>query len=270
MAIHLTPVDTIDNADWFISALSDDYTVDGLVPPHFPAFARILHPAEGAHDDRPVPWSEVAEAEGTTLHPHASFEALIRNKSAHRTRWDIGDPEIATLDDKRLAILAEILAKHTTTPDTVWLNVWDGFGGTPKSWHGHPRVVQGGGHREYYLFTCAMDQIVDVSAGFSQWPPDEDDDTDDESSSVVTAEYVGEGEPPEDPPRHPDAAGQSIQSPQQWWPGDHAWAVATEIDDDFTVVAGSEGLIEAILAHPGLEAFRVGARDSWEDTINTP
>ena len=268
MAIHLTPVDAIEKADWFVSALSADYTVDGLVPRHFPAFARILHPAHDPLDERPVPWSEVAEAEGMTLHPHAAFDALIRHKSAQRTRWDIGDPEVATLDDKRLAILAEILAKHTTTPDAVWLNVWDGFGGTPESWRGHSRVVQGCGYREYYLFTCALDQIVDVSAGFSPWPPEEDDDND-ESSLVVTAEYVGEGEPPEDPPLHPDAPEHSIQSPQQWWPDDHAWAVATEVDDEYTVVAGSESLIEAVLAHPGLETFRVGPRDSWEDTINT-
>lgn len=266
MPLGLTPVDAVDEANWFISALSEDYTVDGLVPSHFPAYARILHPAYASVDDRPVPWSEIADAEGTTLHAHASYDALTRHKSERRTRWDLSDPEIATLDDRRLAVLVDILASHTRTPQTIWLNLWDGFGGTPAAWRGHPRVVQGGGYREYYLFTCALDQIVDASAGFSQWPPDEDDE--DEATTVISAVYVDEGEPPEDPPPDPDAPGQRIQSPQQWWPDDRAWAIATEVDDDYTVVAGNEDLIAEILAHPGLETFRVAPRDSWEDTIN--
>lgn len=253
------PVSHVDEARWFIDALSSDITVAGLVPPRFAAYVRILHPAYASHDLRPVRWAEVAEVEGTTLHPLAAFAELVRHDSRERIRWNIEEPDIATLDDKRLAILVDILAEHTTTPEDVWLDLWDGSG-HPAAWRGTPRVQQRG-VREYYLFRCALGEVVEASAGFDSWPGE-----DDESTVVFTAEYVGDNEPPEDPPQHPDAPERRIQSPQQWWPDDRAWAVATEIDDDYTVVAGSEDLITAILAHPGLEAFRVGPHDDLSGT----
>ena len=256
-----TPLRDVDEARWFVDALSSEITVAGLVPPRFSAYVRILHPAYAPHDMRPVRWAEVAEAEGTVLHPLASFADVARHDPTKRGRSVVEEPEIATLDDKRLAILVDILGEHTTTPEVVWLNLWDGFGGTPSAWRGTPRVGKRGDDREYYLFRCPLSDLVEVSAEFELWPEE-----DDESSAVFTAEYVGDGEPPEDPPDHPDAPERSIQSPQQWWPDDRAWAVATEIDDDYTVVAGSDDLIAAILAHPGLEAFRVSPHDDLSGT----
>lgn len=41
-----------------------------------------------------------------------------------------------------------------------------------------------------------------------------------------------------------------------WWPADRSWVVATEIDYEWTFVAGSDALVEAVLAHPDLEALR--------------
>jgi hypothetical protein len=53
----------------------------------------------------------------------------------------------------------------------------------------------------------------------------------------------------------------SIQSPNQWWPQDHAWCVASEIDIDSTLVAGPDDLIAEITTHPELEAFAVKPTD---------
>ncbi len=65
--------------------------------------------------------------------------------------------------------------------------------------------------------------------------------------------------------------GFSPQSPNLFWPADHAWCVASEIDFDSTVVGGSEMLIEALLDADGLETWRVEPDDSLAcdaDTIN--
>jgi hypothetical protein len=51
------------------------------------------------------------------------------------------------------------------------------------------------------------------------------------------------------------------QSPSLLWPQDHSWCLATEIDFDSTLVAGSADLVEAVLAAPGLEAWRVQEGD---------
>jgi hypothetical protein len=61
------------------------------------------------------------------------------------------------------------------------------------------------------------------------------------------------------------------QSPNLFWPSDRAWFVASEIDFDSTLVAGSVDLVEAILESPTLDAWRVQPDDSLAadaDTIN--
>jgi hypothetical protein len=51
------------------------------------------------------------------------------------------------------------------------------------------------------------------------------------------------------------------QSPNLFWPSDHAWCVASEIDLAFTLVAGSNDLAEALVAEPRIETWRVSADD---------
>jgi hypothetical protein len=60
--------------------------------------------------------------------------------------------------------------------------------------------------------------------------------------------------------------------PNLWWPEDHAWCVASEIDHPYTYVGGSNELIHAILQDPAIEALP--ARDTDRvaydsDTINS-
>jgi hypothetical protein len=57
--------------------------------------------------------------------------------------------------------------------------------------------------------------------------------------------------------------GKSVdnQSPNLFWPDDHAWCVATEIDLFCTLVAGPEALADALLSEPRLEAWRVDPGD---------
>ncbi len=52
-------------------------------------------------------------------------------------------------------------------------------------------------------------------------------------------------------------ASGALRSPNLWWPEDHAWAVASEIDFDSTVVGGSRELVQELLTTPGLEAYGV-------------
>jgi hypothetical protein len=51
------------------------------------------------------------------------------------------------------------------------------------------------------------------------------------------------------------------QAPNLFWPEDHAWCVASEIDLFCTLVAGPEALAEALLGDPRLEAWRVHPTD---------
>ncbi len=67
--------------------------------------------------------------------------------------------------------------------------------------------------------------------------------------------------------------GLSWQSPNLWWPDDHAWCVATEIDLPETYVGGPETCLNRILAGDQLEAIRtrIDARvDINADQVNPP
>lgn len=69
----------------------------------------------------------------------------------------------------------------------------------------------------------------------------------------------------------PGMAPISTQSANLVWPKDHSWCVATEIDWDSTLVAGSAAVVRALLADRRIESFPVDYRDdlSWfGDTIN--
>jgi hypothetical protein len=59
--------------------------------------------------------------------------------------------------------------------------------------------------------------------------------------------------------------------PNLWWPEDHAWCVATEIDLSETYVAAAEGCANQVVADPGLEAHLVpidGRVDVDGDVVN--
>jgi hypothetical protein len=53
------------------------------------------------------------------------------------------------------------------------------------------------------------------------------------------------------------------QSANLWWPADHAWCVATEIDHAWSYVGGPSSCIDAILTDPRLDAVVTAATESW-------
>jgi hypothetical protein len=55
----------------------------------------------------------------------------------------------------------------------------------------------------------------------------------------------------------------SYRSPSLWWPADHAWCVATEVDFRWTYVGGPRTCIDTILADPRLDSVETSARARW-------
>jgi hypothetical protein len=51
------------------------------------------------------------------------------------------------------------------------------------------------------------------------------------------------------------------QSPNLWWPQDESWCVATELDLQWTYVAGSAGMIAEILTDDRIEALPADPTD---------
>lgn len=144
------------------------------------------------------------------------------------------DPEHeGCLPLEHTAVLATILNHATSSPDLCYYAVWEGFG-EPMI----VRLLEPGEiprppekprrrrfhepqlilpGREYRVFSGPLDAAT---------------------TSMSPSEF-------------------SYQSPNLWWPADHAWCVASEIDLDETFVGASRNCIDRILADPRLRATEV-------------
>jgi hypothetical protein len=143
-----------------------------------------------------------------------------------------------------LRVLVDVLARHTTTPDDCFFGLWDGFGDI----HGSPSVG------------VVIADEADPSPRRSPWIPPAF------GPEVMNAPRVeipnrsyflfrgdlaaaGQWGAADLLPGHP----RTINSPNLMWPADHAWFTASEIDQPWTGVGGSQALLDDLLAHPFLD-----------------
>lgn len=238
----------IGQADWIRDRLAGWGRVDSIVPGGFPAYIRVLHPAEGP-EERPVRWAELAERAGVAMHASIGFADIAAALDPEGR--DVDEPETGNLHPAPLAALCEVLARHTATPHTCWFGVWDGnhwlhpavittvftedTGETGRpvppafdptlSWPDPspplPLVELPG--REYRLLTGPLDAALDVGR------------------------YYGDVFDP--------------HSPNLIWPDDHAWCVATGVDLHSTYIAASHAAAADLLADSRLEALAVRQDD---------
>lgn len=141
------------------------------------------------------------------------------------------DPEEGSLPRPEASVLARILRHHTTTPDECWFAIWDGYGDEGRP----PAGIE--------LLDASRNMVV--------------------LHGPITAAEARFGAAP-----HHSGGGYSANL---WWPNDHTWCVATDIDHKSTYVGGNSACIDAILTDPRLEAFPVSGTQfiGWAaDTVN--
>lgn len=247
---------------WIAPRLGSFGQVASVVPRGFGAYARVLHPVRDG-DDHASTWVQVCQVTDRDAHALMQWQSIStprvqdgsgRAPSVGRD-WEGEEPEVGSLETVALEALCQVLAAHTAPGVGCCFALWEGWGwiaGSPavaSFWpQGHrdqiiapafdqevmrgPRLRHPG--RDYLLFTGPLH----AAALMGCWPqPDWFD----------------------------------AQSPNLFWPSDRSWCVATEIDFNSTLVAGSPALIDAILAAPGLEAWPVESHDMLSidgDTIN--
>lgn len=228
--------------------------IAGRFPVRYDAYARILHPAEdGEHGDAPTSWADVAAAAGVPSwldwHPRPSFQQMlvatrdgtVGGEDDRLRRWN--EPELGALALDVVRDLVHVLASVTRLDDLVLALWWTGrTGDMPHRWRSAPRVRRPG--REHLVFTCPLARLVQcVHEVELAWA----------DGGEVDAGCLARGR------ELIDGGGALTEldycvSPALWLPGDAAWAVTSDVDDEFTVVGGSPALIRAILDHPGIEA----------------
>jgi hypothetical protein len=160
------------------------------------------------------------------------------------------DPQLGEVPEELLAVLVQVLSRHTTSTDG-WFCMWDGWGtingsmtkaiawaadhappsGTPTTFHASaafpPSVLDGPKvrfpGRNYLLFVGPLDAANELGVEVP-W------------GSFATWER---------------------QPPSIWWPQDQAWCAANEIDASFTCIGGPTSLIKELLQHPDLEVIAI-------------
>ena len=204
-------------------------SVGALVPDGFEGYARVLHPALNEASQL-VKWSTVAEWSGRVYHPLMSFEGIgtpTVGRGAGSPPWS-DDPGHGRMDEDVAAELSALLAQFTGTPEECYFGVWEGYG----QYSGGSAILTSDG-RSRRLSTPGdirrAQRVKGVGRNYLLY--------------AGRLEQIA-GFYHKFPPRPPNI----------WWPADHAWLVATDIDLDSTYVGGTLECIDAILASKALEA----------------
>lgn len=321
----------VSTGEWLRERVDDPWrgTFHDVVPRGFEAYARILHPAsvQSRASGEPLPpfdewvempwqesqrvtadlvtdpatWAETAAAFGTTLHPLAQWDSIVRSpefgsnqRSAPDGRW-FAAPGMGELDPHHMAVLARELIRHTSTADDVTAGLWEGRGGLlghlgrapsrtvfqpgdpdDATLARHNRMLGSSiGDRFNSVFRKPTWQEGILSREISEGPrlrlP--------ERAFVLFRGAVDEFADDDWELRMPwrDLAAEAMgavptsQSPSLLWPADHAWVMVSEVDFDSTIVGGSRELVNAICRSPELEALPLPADASlsWgADEVN--
>lgn len=226
--------------------------------------------------------------------------------------WRYGDTREGSLDAASLATASAVLARHTATPDAGTAAIWEGWGGLVDSAGAAHLVLESsdGWPARYTdedtgrivdpplrkrLAAAARHRIAGASSMIKAVPGIARNHP--EPGSGLLSHEIAAG------PRFElhASAGRSYvlfeaganhfadtawparapwvddvmwaQSPSILWPDDHAWVLATEIDFDSTLVAGTRALVRELVETPSLEVLpiRTDADLTWDgDVLNRP
>jgi hypothetical protein len=125
------------------------------------------------------------------------------------------------------AAIASALAAHTSTPDEIYVGVWEGHGyDLTREQAAELRQFDLEGRR-YHLLGGPLSGIPELMT--------------------------------------PNVPITTWQQPDLWWPADHAWFVATDIDIWCCYVGGTADAIDAVIAAVGTSIHPVERTDPLEN-----
>jgi hypothetical protein len=230
--------DEVQAADWIRERLHPfGQDVGSVVPAGFGAYARIFHPASIAgRPDVDMRWTDVAALSGRRVHPEMQFHAI--SPPARDPEPRVYEPRLGVLSQSQANALVALLSRHTTTPNSCWLSLWEGYG---------------------YLHAGGMAPLVAARPPFARlrvrlrrlqlrWSMPRRPRPSGPRVRLPGRDYLLFRAP------LTEALGWE-DGPNLLWPDDNAWCVASEIDFPYTYVGGSQELIDAIIADPAIEAL---------------
>jgi len=213
-------------------------------PTGFAAAARLLHPARDA-DGHPVPWAHVAGVTGHPLHPDSTFDDVAGTMHTRRTTrsdWPGGPPDLGELGDTGWDALLSHLVRYSGSTTRCLLALDEGLGwilgGGGGDFHGDPFHVEP--PQDAAFPSELYDTAPRLQAGSRVHLL--------LTAPLAALPALGR------PWRYRDQRWFERRSPSLLWPVDRSWLVATDLDYDYTYLAGPRLLLDAVLADHRLEA----------------
>jgi hypothetical protein len=204
-------------------------------------------------DGRPVDWEQIGPQ------PVLTAEDMQRLGSQQK------DPARGELADWALTALCDVLARHTTTPQTCYFAVWQGWGWQHDD---NNTGVFSSSATAYYAPGGVTPDVQPPRPAPAEWQLDLTGPT--FSLPPDRTYYLFEG--------HIDAAvriGDWVnrdffipRSPNFFWLADHTWCLATEIDDDSTFIGGTPELIDELCTSQLVESLEISPDAPYEDHLN--
>ncbi|WP_394247877.1 hypothetical protein [Arthrobacter pityocampae] len=261
--------------------------MSSIVPSGFDAYARVLHPStvnryhpQGRGDpqedysEESWTWARIAAHTGAVIHPQVQWIRVAGHQYESVPLPGIGSadpPPLGHLGPGILAHVMTIAGEHTSTPDDVTAALWEGWsiesGTVWIAAFASDNDADNGDIHDVQPQRSKVDNRLATllkNGPFLELPG---------RRYVLLATKDSELTDPE----WPQTAGMGWTDwlpgpmPQLIWPADHAWAIASEIDVDSTLIGGTYGFINELVEHSAIEAVRVGGRTdlTWDaDDIN--
>jgi len=251
----------VSAGDWIAAHLVRlDGTVGQHVPAVFDAYARVLHPPHTPTGEQGT-WAQVCATTGTTAHPLMQWLTISRTQDVptgdgaftSRSAWSGSPPDTGNLAPEPLDALLDVLGETTGDQRCVFA-LWEGLGWVDC-------------RGAWFRRTAADGTVIEEGEPPSAFPLEV---LDGPRLALPGRSYLLFTGPLADATQL-DPRGFGSQSPNLFWPRDHSWCVATEVDFDSTLIGGPRPLIDAVLASPVLEAWPVAPQDSLArdaDTVN--
>lgn len=205
-------------AAWWLDQLEPydlPLTITSFVPRGLDSVARVLHPWRDSQGE-PARWAQVADELDveSVMDLAKRYVDVVYGDADRDVLAPYDAPEEGHLDQETAEVLVELLAEATSTPDDVYVAVWEGWGDTPPARFPEAARLPTDA-RGHFLLRGPLEGVL----------------------MPVSAAPMG---------RQP-ASG-------IWWPADRSWFVHTEVDFPWTFVAGDTDLARAVHQHPRVEA----------------
>lgn len=169
---------------------------------------------------------------------------------AHATIWfDTPDSEAPRAEPDLVALVTSLAAEHTATPERSCFALWDGWGEIDEGrFYGVMDVERGFGR----VFSGAPARIAPPAFGDAVLSGPRLQLTAERSYLLFTGSLADVG----DWGARPLAPGWPRELPQAsfTWPADRAWCLTSDPEAEWFCLGGPPGLVEAVLAHPDLQA----------------